>query len=192
MAGLPLLNEALSVEVVGFLEWRGMHLGVLVTPWCVNLMALPHRDGTWQPPDEGPGAALAWIHARYLEAILDRLTEEYPRAGIELRHADPLQLLVSVILSAQCTDARVNMVTPALFEQFPTPRDFAEAPIPAIEDAIRSTGFFKNKAKAIQGASRALIAEHDGDLPRRREPAPPWPQRLAGQPREREHQEAVA
>ncbi len=53
MAGLPLLNEALEVEVVGFLAWRGMHLGVLITPWCVNLMALPHPEGTWRPPEEG-------------------------------------------------------------------------------------------------------------------------------------------
>ena len=76
MAGLPLLNEALSVEVVGFLEWRGMHLGVLVTPWCVNLMALPHRDGTWQPPDEG-----VWRTERFPGMELQLLGGEEPELG---------------------------------------------------------------------------------------------------------------
>ena len=60
MAGLPLLNDALAVEVVGFLAWRGMHLGVLITPWCVNLMALPHPDGNWRPPAEG-----VWRNERF-------------------------------------------------------------------------------------------------------------------------------
>jgi len=73
---------------------------------------------------------------------------------------------VATILSAQCTDARVNMVTPPMFRQFPTPLDFAEAPLPEIEEAIRSTGFFKNKAKAIKGASQAIVAEHGGQVPR--------------------------
>lgn len=60
MAGLPLLNDALAVEVVGFVAWGGMQIGVLITPWCVNLMVLPHADGTWQPPDE-----VVWRHERF-------------------------------------------------------------------------------------------------------------------------------
>jgi endonuclease-3 len=97
--------------------------------------------------------------------VIAVLREEFPDTQCSLIHGDAWQLLVATILSAQCTDARVNMVTPGLFEQFPTPQDFADAPIVEIEEAIRSTGFYRNKAKSLQGAARALIERHDGEVP---------------------------
>ncbi len=99
-------------------------------------------------------------------AVVRILRREYPDARCSLDHQDPFQLLVATILSAQCTDARVNLVTPGLFAKYPTPRDFAEAPLAGIEDDIRSTGFFRNKAKAIQGCCQAIVARHGGQVPR--------------------------
>lgn len=98
--------------------------------------------------------------------IFPILKKTYPGAKTELVHADPFQLLVATILSAQCTDDRVNLVTPDLFKRYPGPKDFAEADIHEIEEAIRSTGFFRNKAKNIQGASRKLLEQFDGQVPR--------------------------
>jgi endonuclease-3 len=100
-----------------------------------------------------------------VRAVLRILRREFPESRCSLDHKDGFQLLIATILSAQCTDARVNQVTPTLFKQFPTARDFATAPIAEIEEAVRSTGFYKNKAKAIQGASRAILADHRGKLP---------------------------
>jgi endonuclease-3 len=97
--------------------------------------------------------------------VIAVLRAEFPDTKCSLEHEDAWQLLVATILSAQCTDARVNLVTPDLFAQFPTPLHFAEAPIAAIEEAIRSTGFYRNKAKSLQGAARALIADHGGEVP---------------------------
>ena len=97
--------------------------------------------------------------------IIAVLRDEFPNTECSLIHADAWQLLVATILSAQCTDARVNMVTPPLFEQFPTPQHFADAPIEEIEEAIRSTGFYRNKAKSLQGAARALLERHGGEVP---------------------------
>jgi endonuclease-3 len=101
-----------------------------------------------------------------VRAVLKILRREFPRSRCSLDHRNPFQLLVATILSAQCTDARVNQVTPELFKQFPTPRDYAEAPLAEIEGAIRSTGFYKNKAKALQGAACAIQSEHGGQVPR--------------------------
>ena len=89
----------------------------------------------------------------------------YPDAECELTHHDPFQLLISTILSAQCTDKRVNMVTPALFKRFKTPRSFANAERSELEGLIRSTGFFRSKAKSIQEASRDIAEKHKGKLP---------------------------
>src|SRR5512145_99933 len=86
--------------------------------------------------------------------IFPILKKTYPGAKTELVHSDPFQLLVATILSAQCTDDRVNLVTPELFRKYPGPKNFAQAEQSEIEEAIRSTGFFRNKAKNIQGASR--------------------------------------
>jgi endonuclease-3 len=100
-----------------------------------------------------------------ITALLDRLAQAYPGAECALHHRNAWELLVATILSAQCTDARVNMVTPALFKKFPTPTDFAHAPLGEIEAEIRSTGFYHNKAKSLNGAARTLIAEYAGKVP---------------------------
>ena len=87
------------------------------------------------------------------------LAKAYPNATIALRHENPFQLLVASILSAQCTDVRVNEGTPGLFRKYPGPADFARAPLVQIEEDIKSTGFYRNKAKSIQAASRKIIDE---------------------------------
>lgn len=97
--------------------------------------------------------------------VLEQLEELYPDAECELNYGSPFELLVATILSAQCTDVRVNLVTPELFRRFSGPEAFANADIAEIEALIRSTGFFHNKATAIQSASRQLMAEHQGTVP---------------------------
>ncbi len=99
------------------------------------------------------------------EEILTRLTEEYPGADCALIHENPFELLVATILSAQCTDKRVNMVTPALFERFPTPAAMAAADLGELEELIRTTGFFRNKARSLKGVGQALVADHGGQVP---------------------------
>ncbi|MGE5233991.1 MAG: endonuclease III [Acidobacteriota bacterium] len=97
--------------------------------------------------------------------ILRRLRAEYPQARCALDHATPLELLVATILSAQCTDKRVNEVTPALFRRFPDAAAYAAAPLPELERMVQSTGFFRNKARALKGLGQALLAEHGGEVP---------------------------
>lgn len=97
--------------------------------------------------------------------ILARLKEEYPEAQTALEHRDPLQLLVATILSAQCTDQRVNMVTPDLFRRYPTAKSYGDAELAELEEMIRSTGFFRNKAKALKALGQALGEEHGGEVP---------------------------
>jgi endonuclease-3 len=99
-------------------------------------------------------------------AILRGLGRLYPEADCELHRANPFQLLAATILSAQCTDERVNQVTPRLFAQFPTPAAMALAPAPVVEELIRSTGFFRNKARNLIGAARAIVERHGGQVPR--------------------------
>ena len=93
------------------------------------------------------------------------LAEEYPEAVCELDHANPFQLLVATILSAQCTDKRVNMVTPELFAAYPTPEALAEAPLAHVEELVRSTGFFATKARNIVGMAQDLVNHFDGQVP---------------------------
>src|ERR1039457_5962406 len=100
-----------------------------------------------------------------IAAILKGLDEAYPRAVCALNHCSPWELLVATILSAQCTDVRVNMVTPELFRRFPTPQKMAKATLPQLEALIRTTGFFRNKAKSIQGAARKIVADFGGQVP---------------------------
>lgn len=97
--------------------------------------------------------------------ILTVLNGEYPDAKTPLRHKNPVQLLIATILSAQCTDARVNMVTPQLFKEFKTAKDFALAKQVKLEGLIRSTGFYKNKAKSIIGCSKGLVEKYGGKVP---------------------------
>ncbi|MDX1645113.1 MAG: endonuclease III [Thermoanaerobaculia bacterium] len=98
--------------------------------------------------------------------ILTRLGEEYPDSDCALEHRDAFELLVATILSAQCTDERVNQVTPALFDRFPTAADLAGAALGELEELIRSTGFYRNKARALKGLGQALEKDHDGEVPR--------------------------
>lgn len=100
-----------------------------------------------------------------MKKILRILKKEYPEAACSLKYNDPFQLLVATILSAQCTDARVNMVTPVLFSRFRTVEDMARADLNEIERIIRPTGFFKNKARAVSEVSRLLIARYGGTVP---------------------------
>jgi endonuclease-3 len=99
------------------------------------------------------------------EALIEALAKVYPDAHCELDFSNPLELLVATILSAQCTDVRVNMVTPELFRRFPTPQKMAKATLPELEALIRTTGFYHNKAKSIQGAARKIVAEFGGQVP---------------------------
>jgi len=101
-----------------------------------------------------------------LQKIFSALDELFPQAQCALRHENAFQLLVATILSAQCTDERVNKVTPALFEKYPTPQDFAALSQPVLEEQIRSTGFFRNKAKNIIGMSKKLVTDFGGKVPR--------------------------
>lgn len=101
-----------------------------------------------------------------ISEILRRLERMYPGATCALRHENPWQLLVATILSAQCTDKRVNEVTPGLFAKYPTPTDFASVRQEVLANDIRSTGFFNNKAKSIVGAAKRVVAEFGGQVPR--------------------------
>ena len=98
--------------------------------------------------------------------ILDALEQAYPDARCSLDFESPLQLLVATILSAQCTDVRVNMVTPELFARYRTAQDFADAEQGELEDIIRSTGFYRNKARSLIGMGQALVERHGGEVPR--------------------------
>jgi endonuclease-3 len=97
--------------------------------------------------------------------ILERLEVAYPDAHCALDYADPFQLLVATILSAQCTDVRVNLVTPAFFARFPEARSLAEGRQEEVEDLIRSTGFFRNKGRNLLAMAAALVARHGGRVP---------------------------
>jgi len=98
--------------------------------------------------------------------VLRALAADYPDATCALVHRSAFELLVATILSAQCTDVRVNLVTKDLFRRWPTPADFARVPIGTLEKAIQSTGFFRNKAKSIKACSKELMEKYDGKVPR--------------------------
>jgi endonuclease-3 len=98
--------------------------------------------------------------------VLTRLKQEYPRATTELDWSNPLELLVATILSAQTTDVRVNQVTPTLFENYRTAQDYADSEPEKLEEEIRPTGFYRNKARSLRGMARALVEDHAGEVPR--------------------------
>ena len=106
-------------------------------------------------------------HTSYMpaERVLSLLEPHYPAYDTVLTYDTPWQLLISIILSAQCTDDQVNRATPALFKALPTPQAMVKAPLPKIEKLIFSTGFYKNKAKNIQAAARAILRDHDWIIP---------------------------
>jgi endonuclease-3 len=101
--------------------------------------------------------------------IIRALKRAYPDAKIALDFSNPLELLVATILSAQCTDERVNMVTPALFAKYTSARDWAKADLPTLERLVHSTGFFRAKARAIVGMAQALVERHEGEVPQTRD-----------------------
>ncbi|MDQ2666258.1 MAG: endonuclease III [Gemmatimonadota bacterium] len=107
------------------------------------------------------GAALK----NYAHVVLERLLERYPDAHCALDFTNAYELLSATILSAQCTDKRVNMVTPALFKRYPDPQSLAEADQPDVEDIIRTTGFFRNKARSLIGMANGLVQTHGGEVP---------------------------
>jgi endonuclease-3 len=98
--------------------------------------------------------------------ILSRLKELYPDARCALDYRNAYELLCATILSAQCTDVRVNMVTPILFARYPTPFELAQAEPAEVEEIIKSTGFFRNKTKSLIGMAQAVVADHNGEIPR--------------------------
>lgn len=100
-----------------------------------------------------------------ISTLLGRLDERYGESACSLSHQTPYELLVATILSAQCTDARVNLVTPALFDAAPTPADLDALPKAKLERLIKSTGFFRNKTKSLKGAARMLVSEMNGEVP---------------------------
>jgi endonuclease-3 len=112
------------------------------------------------------GGSAKGADPKRVAAILAKLDEAYPNAHCELKHANAFQLLISTILSAQCTDTRVNQVTETLYKKYRGPKDFAYADPAELEKEIRPTGFFRNKTKSIMGASKKLVEEFGGEVPR--------------------------
>jgi endonuclease III len=111
-------------------------------------------------------ARAAGTNPQRVAAILRKLDEAYPGATCALNHKNAFQLLIATILSAQCTDVRVNQVTETLFKKYPDPKSFAYATPSELEQEIRPTGFFRNKTKSVMGASKAIIENFGGDVPR--------------------------
>src|SRR6202162_1880267 len=120
----------------------------------------------WKTRKMGKKECVLGTDSRKVAAILAGLDEAYPNATCELKHANPFQLLVSTILSAQCTDVRVNQVTESLYKKYPKPEAFAYATPSELEQEIRPTGFFRNKTKSVMGASKAIVEEFGGQVPR--------------------------
>ncbi len=129
------------------------------------------KSGAAKPARATKTAAGTKIPARGTDpkrvaAILAKFDEAYPAATCELKHETPFQLLISTILSAQCTDVRVNQVAEVLHKKYPTPEAFAHANPSELEQDIRPTGFFRNKTKSIMGASKAILENFGGEVPR--------------------------
>jgi endonuclease-3 len=104
--------------------------------------------------------------AKIVPTLLSRLRQAHPDARYELNWSTPFELLVATILAAQCTDERVNRVTATLFQKYPGPQAFADANTPELEEDLKPTGFYKQKAKSVQGMSRELLAKFGGEVPR--------------------------
>ncbi len=122
--------------------------------------AAPNRSASIRRTKHRPSTAVAG-------EILARLTRAYPDSHCSLQYRSPFELLGATILSAQCTDARVNMVTPALFARYPDAQALAEADQEELEEIIRSTGFYRSKAKSLIGMAKALVERHGGEVPSR-------------------------
>ncbi len=124
---------------------------------------MPGKKRTSKKPSAGK---VRGTNSNRVRAILEKLDQAYPAAICALEHGDPFQLLVATILSAQCTDVRVNQVTPALFQKYASPEAFAYANPRELQQDIRPTGFFRNKTKSIIGASKKIVEELGGQVPR--------------------------
>jgi endonuclease III len=120
----------------------------------------------WKARKVGAKECILGTDPRRVIAILAGLDEAYPDATCELKHKNAFQLLISTILSAQCTDVRVNQVTETLYKKYPKPEAFAYATPSELEQEIRPTGFFRNKTKSIMGASKAVVEQFGGQVPR--------------------------
>lgn len=132
-------------------------------------MALAQKfEKKLKPAERGtaPGKGLRGSDPTRVRTILQKLNEAYPAATCALKHANPFQLLIATILSAQCTDERVNMVTPGLFQKYKDAKGFAYANPAEVENEIRSTGFFRNKTKSIIGASKKIVEDFHGEVPK--------------------------
>ena len=127
-------------------------------------MSAPSLSAT--PPSKVPKPRNAAERKQRVRQILDGLDKLYPDVTCALNHRSPWELLVATILSAQCTDKRVNEVTPGLFEKYPTIRDFANVSQDELANDIRSTGFFNNKAKSVIGAAKKILSDFKGEVPR--------------------------
>lgn len=123
------------------------------------------KQSKQKPRANPPRAKGRGTDPKRVRAILEKLNEAYPAATCALKHDNPFQLLVATILSAQCTDVRVNIVTPELFRKYPTPKHLAYANPRELEDEIRTTGFFRNKTKSLIGASKKLVDEFGSKVP---------------------------
>ncbi len=108
----------------------------------------------------------AGARAQRANAIIATLQRTYPDAHCELNYRNPVELLIATILSAQCTDKQVNLVTARLFERYRSAQEFADAPLAELEQAVKSAGFYRNKAKNIQACCRKLVERHGGEVPR--------------------------
>jgi endonuclease III len=123
------------------------------------------KSSSGKPKTQGKASGKPNTDPKRVAAILAKLDEAYPEASCELVHAHPFQLLISTILSAQCTDVRVNMVAQTLYPKYPTAEEFAYANPSELEQEIRPTGFFRNKTKSIMGASKKIVEEFSGKVP---------------------------
>jgi endonuclease III len=126
----------------------------------------PAKNAAAKGRGSGARGRLVGTDPKRVTEILEKLDEAYPNAVCELRHESPFQLLISTILSAQCTDVRVNQVTAELYKKYTTPEAFAYANPAELEKEIRPTGFFRNKTKSIMGASKAIVENFGGKVPR--------------------------
>ncbi|MFB3815841.1 MAG: endonuclease III [Terriglobales bacterium] len=153
----------------------GRHEGVKQQPRRAESRGISRHPKTKTVPLPGQKAAEAKrgaapkgynpLDPKRIPDILARLDQRYPGATCALHHRNAWELLVATILSAQCTDARVNMVTPELFRKYPTPQGMARLKPEELEPDIKSTGFFRNKSKAIVGAAKAIVEQHGGRVP---------------------------
>jgi endonuclease-3 len=141
-----------------------------MTPKTKKKTAAKKRTASAKPKTRKRKAAKSGRAARTdskrIAAILAKLDEAYPDATCELKHDNPFQLLISTILSAQCTDVRVNQVGETLYKKYPDPKAFAYATPSELEQEIRPTGFFRNKTKSVMGASKAILENFHGEVPR--------------------------